>query len=52
MEKYVFLNDIPPTDHLSDKDVLVIGKFTIIDGKERFIGRTISIQELKKALIS
>lgn len=52
MEKYSFLNDIPPTPELSDRDVLVIGKFTVIDGKTRFIGHTVSAADLKKELIA
>lgn len=52
MEKYSFLNDIPPTPELSDRDVLVIGKFTVIAGKTRFIGRTVSAADLKKDLIA
>lgn len=52
MEKYSFLNDIPPTPGLSDRDVLVIGKFTVIDEKIRFIGHTVSAADLKKELIA
>ena len=51
MEKYAYLNDIPPDLEITDDDVLVIGKRVVVEDEVRHHAKSVKAGEYKKAMV-